>query len=80
VEPTFENQQQGKGSKPTPAYPLAFDIMSINDPAAAAYAAQAAAADAEVEIDLSKLNALSPEVISKQATVSCPISRYDRPS
>lgn len=48
-----------------------FNDMSINDPAAAAYAAQAAADAAEVQVDLSKLNALSPEVISKQATVSC---------
>lgn len=43
--------------------------MSINDPAAAAYAAQVAEAG-EVTVDLRKLHALSPEVISKQATVS----------
>lgn len=43
--------------------------MSINDPAAAAFAAEASASAGEVQIDLAKLNALSPEVISKQATV-----------
>lgn len=51
--------------------------MSINDPAAAAYAAQEVDEDAEVQVDLGQLNALSPEVISKQATVSfcCPLRR-----
>ena len=43
---------------------------SINDPAAAAAAAMATVPAQEINVDLTKLNALSPEVISKQATVS----------
>jgi hypothetical protein len=43
---------------------------SINDPAAAFSGAEASAPVQEVQVDVTKLNALSPEVISKQATVS----------
>lgn len=47
-------------------------IMSgnLNDPAAAASVAGGSTPVQEVAVDLTKLNALSPEVISKQATVS----------
>jgi len=45
--------------------------MSVNDPvAAAAASAGSSYPSQEVQMDLTKLNALSPEVISKQATVS----------
>ena len=46
-------------------------MADINDPArAAAAAAGDGLPHEEVKLDLTKLNALSPEVISKQATVS----------
>ena len=44
--------------------------MSLNDPAAAAQAAESSVPTQAVEVDVTKLTALSPEVISKQATVS----------
>ena len=44
--------------------------MSINDPAAAAAASGSTLPAQEVQVDLTKLNALSPEVISKQATIN----------
>jgi len=43
-------------------------MAAINDPTAA-YAADASVPVTEVQVDTSKLTALSPEVISKQATV-----------
>jgi hypothetical protein len=43
---------------------------NLNDPAAAASTAGGSAPAQEIAVDLGKLNALSPEVISKQATVS----------
>jgi hypothetical protein len=47
---------------------------SVNDPAAAAAAASSGGIPAqEASIDVTKLNALSPEVIARQATV-CPLS------
>lgn len=51
--------------------------MSINDPAAAALAAESSVPAQEITVDLTKLNALSPEVISKQATVSPGSSYFD---
>jgi translation initiation factor 2 subunit 3 len=46
---------------------------SVNDPAAtAAAAANGGLPVQEASIDVTKLNALSPEVISRQATVSPP--------
>jgi len=42
----------------------------VNDPSTAAASAGSSLPAEEVEVDLMKLNALSPEVISKQATVS----------
>ena len=44
--------------------------MSLNDPAAAAQSADSGVPTQEVSVDVTKLTALSPEVISKQATVS----------
>jgi len=44
--------------------------MSVNDPAAAAASSGSSYPIQEAQVDLTKLNALSPEVISKQATVS----------
>ena len=44
--------------------------FAVNDPVAAANSAAANAPLSEIQVDLTKLNALSPEVISKQATVS----------
>ncbi|ORX34385.1 elongation factor Tu GTP binding domain-domain-containing protein [Kockovaella imperatae] len=43
---------------------------AINDPAAAAASASMVVPTEEVKVDLTKLNALSPEVISKQATIN----------
>ena len=43
---------------------------AINDPAAAAASSANGVSTEDIKIDLTKLNALSPEVISKQATVS----------
>jgi hypothetical protein len=43
---------------------------SINDPAAAFSGDASEGPVQEVQVDVTKLNALSPEVISKQATVS----------
>jgi hypothetical protein len=43
---------------------------SINDPAAAFSGEASEVSVQEVQVDVTKLNALSPEVISKQATVS----------
>jgi hypothetical protein len=48
---------------------------SINDPAAAAATSGSSLPAEEVQIDLTKLNALSSEVISKQATVSSDLER-----
>lgn len=44
--------------------------MSLNDPAAAAQSADSGVPTQEVSVDVTKLTALSPEVISKQATIN----------
>lgn len=44
---------------------------AVNDPAAAAAKASGGIPEQEASVDCSKLNALSPEVIARQATVSC---------
>lgn len=54
--------------------------MSLNDPAAAAQAAESSVPTQAVEVDVTKLTALSPEVISKQATVSAAVQRVHSPS
>lgn len=45
-------------------------MAAVNDTTAAFLAGESDAPAQEVQIDLTKLTALSPEVISKQATVS----------
>ena len=50
---------------------------AVNDPASAAAKATGGIPEQVADVDCSKLNALSPEVIARQATVSYK-ARYNR--